>query len=65
MTLTLVGRKLETQFKPDDNLTLWYGGMKRGYYLAVKPVSTDDRRVASADEFTAYRARNGYYDLLG
>lgn len=65
MTLTLVGRKLETQFKPDDTLTLWYGGVVRGYYLAVKPASTDDRRVASADEFTAYQTRNGYYYLLG
>ena len=65
MTVTLVGRKLETQFKPDDNLTLWYGGMKRGYYLAVKPVSTDDRRVASADEFAQYQTKQGYYYLLG
>lgn len=63
--LVQVGRKLETQFKPDSTLSLWYGGMKRGYYLAVKPSSTDDRRVAGADEFTAYQTRNGYYYLLG
>lgn len=65
MTVTLVGRKLETQFKPDDTLTLWYGGVKRGYYLAVKASHPDDRRVASADEFTQYQTRNGYYYLLG
>lgn len=63
--LVQVGRKLETQFKPDSTLILWYGGMKRGYYLATKPASTDDRHVASADEFTAYQTRNGYYYLLG
>lgn len=65
MTLTLVGRKLEVDTKPADNLTLWYGGVKRGYYLAVKPASTDDRRVASADEFAQYQTKQGYYYLLG
>ena len=65
MTLTQVGRKLETQFKPDDTLSLWYGGVKRGYYLAVKASHPDDRLVASASEFTAYQTRTGYYYLLG
>lgn len=65
MTLTLVGRKLEIQNKPDPALSLWYGGMVRGYYLAAKPASPDDRRVASADEFGAYQTRQGYYYLLG
>ena len=63
--LTMVGRKLEVDGKPDSAMILWYGGVKRGYYLAVKASHPDDRRVASADEFTAYRARNGYYYLLG
>jgi len=63
--LTQAGRKLETQFKPDDTLTLWYGGVKRGYYLAVKASHPDDRLVAPASEFTAYQTRQGYYYLLG
>ena len=63
--LTLVGRKLEVDVKPDDTLTLWYGGVKRGYYLAVKAQSPDDRLVAPASEFTAYQTRQGYYYLLG
>lgn len=63
--LTLVGRKLEVSNKPDDTLTLWYGGVKRGYYLAVKASHPDDRLVASASEFTAYQTRQGYYYLLG
>lgn len=63
--LTLVGRKLEVSNKPDDTLTLWYGGVKRGYYLAVKAIHPDDRLVAPASEFTAYQTKQGYYYLLG
>jgi len=65
MTLTLVGRKLEIQNKPDSTLSLWYGGVVRSYYLAVKAQSPNDRFVAQASEFAQYQTKQGYYYLLG